>query len=520
MEHDKKLAFVAQMTDKALQHVAATPNVMTPKGQMSHEKMLSFVNQMAKQGLQHFDAGGQVLGVGGVTAPGQATTAPSWIGSLDGTANLTRSGALGGPNSTANQALGFIQGFNPINGLQSATQNQFQAQAANITPGTNVDQLNNSYGQVQSGLGQQQSFANQLAGQNGVGNQTNVFNQQLALANQLQAGANGQGPNAAQASLNQNTRQNINQQAALMAGQRGAGANAGLLASQAAQQGAQTQQQAIGQSAAQAAQQQIAYTNALQSQQNNLANVAQNQVNQQGQAVSGLNTGAQNEQNLLLGANTALNNANVSQQSNLNSVNAGISQGNQQASNGLLGGIFNGASSLLSSLNKGGTVKKMADGGDVEADFGSANYTAPESVSTPGVTSFTSADEGSAFKSSGGSGGGGGGGGGSLLSLAALLAKGGRVTAMPAPAGIGRPQSYAGQWLCGGGKLMKTGGKVMASNSSQKAVKKNDSLKNDKIPAMLSEGEIVLPRSITTHPNAPAMAAAFVAKELAKRKKK
>jgi hypothetical protein len=46
-----------------------------------------------------------------------------------------------------------------------------------------------------------------------------------------------------------------------------------------------------------------------------------------------------------------------------------------------------------------------------------------------------------------------------------------------------------------------------------------DSLQNDVVPAMLSPGECVIPRSIMEGPNAPAKAAKFVADILAKQRK-
>lgn len=49
-----------------------------------------------------------------------------------------------------------------------------------------------------------------------------------------------------------------------------------------------------------------------------------------------------------------------------------------------------------------------------------------------------------------------------------------------------------------------------------KASVKGDSLKNDKVKAMLSPGEIILPRSVTTHQNAPEMAKRFVEAIMAK----
>jgi hypothetical protein len=69
------------------------------------------------------------------------------------------------------------------------------------------------------------------------------------------------------------------------------------------------------------------------------------------------------------------------------------------------------------------------------------------------------------------------------------------------------------------GGLMKKGGRVPAGKG-EKAVVKGDSLKNDKVPTMLSEGEIVIPRHITMSDRAPEKAAAFVAATLAKRKRK
>ncbi len=48
---------------------------------------------------------------------------------------------------------------------------------------------------------------------------------------------------------------------------------------------------------------------------------------------------------------------------------------------------------------------------------------------------------------------------------------------------------------------------------------KGDSLKNDKVEALVSPGEIIIPRSIAMGPDAPRRAALFVAQELAKHRK-
>jgi hypothetical protein len=70
------------------------------------------------------------------------------------------------------------------------------------------------------------------------------------------------------------------------------------------------------------------------------------------------------------------------------------------------------------------------------------------------------------------------------------------------------------------GGLAKGGGHVAAKKPSQKAEKGGNSYSNDKIPAMLSEGEIVLPRSVTQSKDPTAAAAKFVSQVLAKRKVK
>ncbi len=60
--------------------------------------------------------------------------------------------------------------------------------------------------------------------------------------------------------------------------------------------------------------------------------------------------------------------------------------------------------------------------------------------------------------------------------------------------------------------LMRHGGHVPGQASVP-----NDSLENDKVHALLSPGEIVIPRSITMHPDAPALAKDFVSLELRKK---
>lgn len=159
-----------------------------------------------------------------------------------------------------------------------------------------------------------------------------VLAQQGQLAGQLQAQANGTGPNPALAQLNQTTQQTGQQAASTIASQRGM--NAGLAARTSAQNQAVTQQQAAGQAASMTAQQQIAA-------QSNLSNLY-------GTEASGIN-----------GQEGAINSA--------GQINAGLTQGNQQIASSAVSGIAGGAGSAFGKLAHGGVVhQKMASGGSIE----------------------------------------------------------------------------------------------------------------------------------------------------------
>lgn len=209
--------------------------------------------------------------------------------------------------------------------------------------------------QSAQGIQQQQDFLKAIQAQNGLGNQSSVFQQQQGLANQLQGVANGTGPNPALAQLNQQTGQNVANQAALMAGQRGSSANAGLIARQAAQQGAQTQQQAVGQGATLQAQQQLAAMQQLQNQQASMGNLASTQVGQQQGAISGLNQASLQGQSNELGL-----------QANANTTNAGMQGSNAGMQGNLLSGITGGLGAAL--LAGGGEVPQRYAGGTINVD--------------------------------------------------------------------------------------------------------------------------------------------------------
>jgi hypothetical protein len=221
----------------------------------------------------------------------------------------------------------------------------FKPTAAPIMSGVNEQQAQDQYGNVQQGLLNQQNLVDALKAQHGLQNQTNTFNQ-------LQGVANGEGPNPAQAMLNNQTGQNIAAQNALMAGQRGTSANTGLLARQAAMQGANIQQQAAGQGAAMQANQSM---NAL----NQMSGLSTNQANQLNNAQQAYNNAAlQGQQNVLGGVNN-LNQANVGMQSNMNNVSGGLAGHVAGQQGNMMGNMMGGIGSAMNLFKGGGGAGGM-----------------------------------------------------------------------------------------------------------------------------------------------------------------
>lgn len=199
------------------------------------------------------------------------------------------------------------------------------------------EQANQRFDEVNQGLTNQAGFLQAVQAQNGLGNQTQVYNQ-------LQGVADGTGANPAQAMLNQATGANVANQAALMAGQRGSSANAGLIGRQAAQQGANTQQQAAGQGATLQANQSL---NALTA----AGNMANTQAGQQANATNAYTNSALQGQQNVLGALTSQN-----------QINSGAQQGNAQMQGNLLGNLAGAAGSALQ-LAEGGAVPEAPKAG-------------------------------------------------------------------------------------------------------------------------------------------------------------
>lgn len=276
--------------------------------------------------------------------------------------------------------------------------------------------------------------------------QGNYSNAQLglnSLAEQLKQQAAGQGPNLANQQLQNATGQNVSNQAALMAGQRGASSNVGLMGRQIANQGANIQQQAAGQSAENVLKQQMMAQSQLQNvygTQGQLAN--QNYATTQGQVTANNQMGMEQA-----GQNAAAN-------------------------RGLIGGVASAGAKLLG-LAEGGQIPQPTAYG-TEGGWG-FNFVSGVKPKDPmaGATDIT-------------------------------------------PKKMQAPQQVPVMMAAHGGMLPFTphdyrqGGTVQAQSPQQHAMVSGNSYKNDKIPGMLSEGEVVLPREITMSPNAPRLAADFM----------
>lgn len=404
--------------------------------------------------------------------------------------------------------MGGIGGLIGLGGGQSGT-GISGPQSVPLQSGTNATQLQNSYDANQSALSQQQNLLNAIQQQNGLGNQSQVYGQ-------LQGVVNGTGPNPAQAQLAQATGANVQNQAALMAGQRGAGANVGLMARQAAQQGAALQQNAVGQAATLQANQSLNALGAAGS----LAN--QQAANQIG-ATSANTQAQQSEQNVLQGANTAYNNAEAGMQSNINSVNGGLANTQLQGQQGLIGGLLGGAGQAAHMGAEGGVVPtKMADGGAIQIQSPTMN--GPQS-------SF-----GQFLSSSGGSMGSVPGMESSGPNLGAQSLQSGLKSGISSAFAKGKPSAFATNTIDSGtgatdipqvgsgtmvgahggnvGSKLKGGGHVPG-----KPKVKGNSYANDNVKALLSPGELVVDRETMNSGGKAGEAARFLAAVIAAKKR-
>ncbi len=166
-----------------------------------------------------------------------------------------------------------------------------------------------------------------------------------------------------------------------------------------------------------------------------------------------------------------------------------------------MGGILGGAGAALA-LSKGGKVPKMSDGGlpDIpSADSFAMPQIGGQFASTPATPSLLgSPDTSSSLKSKAGK---------FLQGMGGQMQSGSDPqTALAQMVALGRAH---------GGKIpkdMKRGGNVPGQ-----ARFSGDTEKNDTVPAMLSPGEVVIPRSIVNSPDAPERSARFVSATLGHR---
>lgn len=324
---------------------------------------------------------------------------------------------------------------------------------ANVQQAVSTSDAINSYNQNNFNQQQQQGLLNALSQQNGIGNQSSVFNQ-------LQNVASGQGPNPAQAMLNQATGANVANQAALAAGQRGAGANVGLMARQAAMQGANTQQQAVGQGATMQANQSLGALGQM-------GGIAGQQVTNQVGQTNAITSANQQEQANLLNAIAGVNQARVGSQGSVNAGNTNLAEQEMRQGQSAAGGSMQGAgSAMMAAMAGGGSV---TDGGEFQngpqSEFGK----------------FMSTNQ-------------------------TKMAAGGGVPVKLSPGEkVVEPQNVQ----------KAAAGKVISKTVPGKAKVSGDSLKNDTFDTKAKEGSIVIPR---TKAKDDKNSAEFVRKTLAKRR--
>jgi hypothetical protein len=463
--------------------------------------------------------------------------------------------------------MGFLFGSGP--------QNQFQAQ----TPGYNLNQVSNPYAgtpggpvtlnwggnQIPTGVtvpgtpgtgGNQAQFLPALSyqvsgvgGQNyagqantgfqntqgAVGNLQQVYGQQQAQNQQLQQEAAGGGPGAAiaQAKLREATEQNIAQGQAAAAGAKGT--DVAEASRNAVDVAANANQTAAGQAAVLGSQYQLgaeqALAQGLGQQAQTAGAIGQLGMGQYGaaggQGLQALGTmGGLNQAQAALATQAALGTQGQNIQlalgqgeQNLQAqgINAGVAAQNANTSSGLIGGLLSGVGSFLGMGGGGGggaSAAAAAKGGEVVEG----------GVRGPGVGEphlWVGGDLVPDFTRGVGAGGSYASGLSSLGKDLGAMAKG-KPANQPdtanyqqdALAAMGQPMPEEG--FARGGRVprmdMRGGGHVPG-----KPRVSGDSIKNDVVPAMLSPGEVVIPR---TKARDPEKARNFVAHLAARRSRR
>jgi hypothetical protein len=247
--------------------------------------------------------------------------------------------------------MGAVLGMVGLGGGQSGT-GVDGPQQANIAQAATADQANAAYTNVHMTLQQQQNLLGALQAQNGLGNQTQVYNQ-------LQGVASGTGPNPAQAQYFQNAQDIAKQQAGAISSIQGI--SPAQRAALIAQQGSAAMQNAAAQGAVNQGNQQLGAMNAA----GNMANAqAGQQIGQVNQNVSSQLAEQQN----ILGALGAQNSAHVASQSSVNSSNAALAGQAMQNQSKFIGGGLNAAGMALSPKSAFAAAKGTFAHGGVVGD--------------------------------------------------------------------------------------------------------------------------------------------------------
>ena len=320
-------------------------------------------------------------------------------------------------------------------------------------------------GKLNQTVEEQQRFVNALNAQT-----PEAIAAQRQLLTNLQSQAAGQGPSAAQAMLNQATGQATAGTAAALAGQRGAGANVGLLGRNIATAAGQQQQDLASQAATMRAQEQLAA-------QKQLSDLAGQQI---GQVQTGLTQEA--------GATGTLEQIKQRTESE-----RAARQGN------ILGQVLGAAGTILNPVGTviGGALGKAATGllsgggGRGPAGADPRDYRAEGGMIGEPTGYFHKVKEGVA------------------------MAHGGKVPAMVSPGERYLPPQEVEKVAQGKKSAHKAGEAIPG-----KAKVAGDSLKNDTVKKTLTEGGIVIPRSVMQSTNPEEQARKFVAAVLAKQKSK
>ena len=298
---------------------------------------------------------------------------------------------------------------------------------------------------------------------------------------------------------------------------------------------------------------------AVNAQQNQLganAGIAQNQVGNLAGATNNNLQGNLTNQSNMLGAAGNFNTAQVGAQNNINAGNVGLAQTEMQGQQAMLGGTLSGAGSGASMMGGGarGGYVHMADGGvmpSYEAPNGQgpvmneptqqaplpgaaapapgpAPVTAPPPQGPQSALGQYLAGQTNTADYMGNAG---------WEGEQAQIQANNKLDAAPADTAIpNQPQmGYGSQMLYKGahdsakmgtmaamaasrGGLAHTGGPVKTDDPKKKAEKPGNSYANDKVPAMLSEGEIVIPRSVMQSSDPVSASADFVERIMAKRR--